>query len=81
MHHGWFDSRENSPGVLTGILSSEAQIINGASTEGLGSMLDAGFAVLTGVGIGFYFSWRMALVCLAITPFNAISGYMGAKFQ
>ena len=81
MHNGWFDERENAPGVLTGILSSEAQIINGASTEGLGSMVDAGFAVLTGVGIGFYFSWRMALVCLGLTPFMVVSGYMGAKFQ
>ena len=24
MHNGWFDERENAPGVLTGILSSEA---------------------------------------------------------
>lgn len=77
---GWLDERENAPSVLTSILSSDAQIINGVSAEGLSSMLDAGFSVMTGIIIGFIFSWRMALVCIGITPFMIISGYMGAKF-
>ena len=34
-HMGWFDDRENAPGILSSTLSSDAQIINGASTEGL----------------------------------------------
>lgn len=67
--------------MLTTTLSSDAQVINGVSTEGLGSILEAVFAVTTGILIGFFFSWRMALVCLGLTPFMAISGYMGAKFQ
>ena len=44
-------------------------------------MIDAIMAVLTGVLIGFYFSWRMALVCLGCTPFLLITGMMMAKFQ
>ncbi|CDW80084.1 abc transporter family protein [Stylonychia lemnae] len=80
-HQGWFDERDNAPGVLTSTLASDAQIINGVSTEGLGSILEAICAVLAGIGIGFYFSWRMSLVCIGCTPFIVISGYMGAKFQ
>jgi len=32
-HIGFFDLRENSPGILTAVLASEAQTLNGASTE------------------------------------------------
>ena len=80
-HQGWYDERDNAPGILTSTLSSDAQIINGVSTEGLGSILEAICSVLTGLGIGFYFSWRMSLACLGCTPFIVISGYMGAEFQ
>lgn len=78
-HQGWFDERDHAPGVLTTTLSSDAQIINGVSTEGLGSILEAACAVLTGLVIGFIFSWRMSVVCLIIAPLCAVTGYMGAK--
>lgn len=80
-HLGWFDDRENAPGVITTTLSSDAQIINGASTEGMASIVDAVCSVVVGIGIGFYFSWRMSLVTMALCPFIAIAGYMGAVFQ
>lgn len=80
-HQGWFDQRENAPGILTGTLSSDAQIINGVSTEGLGSILEAICSVVVGVGIGFYFSWRMAVLCICIAPLAGITGYMGVKRQ
>ena len=79
-HLGWFDQRENAPGILTSSLSGDAQIINGMSTEGLASILEAISAVLTGITIGFFYSWRESLVCLSIAPFMAMSGYMNAKF-
>jgi ATP-binding cassette subfamily B (MDR/TAP) protein 1 len=80
-HLGWFDERENAPGVITTTLSSDAQVINGVSTEGLASIIDAIFAVLVGIVIGFFFSWRMALIAIVCVPFMAIAGYMGAVFQ
>jgi ATP-binding cassette, subfamily B (MDR/TAP), member 1 len=54
-------------------------VINGVSTEGLGSILEAACAVITGVVIAFVFSWRMSCVCLILAPFAVITGYMGAK--
>jgi ATP-binding cassette subfamily B (MDR/TAP) protein 1 len=80
-HQGWFDQKENAPGILTGTLSSDAQIINGVSTEGLGSILEAICSVVIGIALGFYFSWRMAVLCICIAPFAGITGYMGVKRQ
>lgn len=78
-NQGWFDERENAPGILTTTLSSDAQIINGVSTEGLGSILEAVCAVIIGVAIGFIFSWRMSVLCICIAPLAGITGYMGVK--
>jgi ABC-type multidrug transport system fused ATPase/permease subunit len=78
-HAGWFDDRSNAPGILTTTLSSDAQVINGVSTEGLGSILEAVSALITGITIGFIFSWKTALVCIGISPFMAVSGFMMAK--
>ena len=76
---GWFDERSNAPGVLSTTLSSDASVINGVSTEGLSPILEAISAVITGLVIGFYFSWRVACVTIAVIPFMGISGYMNAK--
>ncbi len=78
-HQGFFDHQENAPSILTSTLSSDAQLINGVSTEGLGSILESICAILVGITIGFVFSWRMAVVCIGISPFMALTGYMGAK--
>lgn len=74
------DAKENAPGTLTAILSGDAHIINGVSTEGLSSILEAVSAVITGITIGFFYSWRESLVCLGIAPFMALSGYVNAMF-
>jgi hypothetical protein len=54
---GWFDERDNAPSVLTSTLSSDAQVINGVSAEGLASIIDAACAILTGIAIGFAYNW------------------------
>ena len=38
---GWFDTRDNAPGILTSVLASEAQLLNGASTEGLAVVIES----------------------------------------
>lgn len=78
-HQGFFDRQENSPSILTSTLSNDAQVINGVSTEGLGSILESICAILVGITLGFVFSWRMSVVCIVISPFMALTGYMGAK--
>lgn len=43
--------------------------------------MEAMFAVVAGIVIGFIYNWKISLVCLACTPFMIISGVMNAKFQ
>lgn len=80
-HMGWFDRRENAPGVLTSVLASDAQTLNGASTEGLAVLVETFFALSVGIALGFSFSWKVSLVALACTPFMILGGSINAKFQ
>jgi len=78
---GWFDYSDNNPGVLTGVLAKEIQVINGAATEGLGSQFEAVFALLVGIILAFIFQWKVTLVCFACVPIMAVSGYLQGKMQ
>ena len=80
-HMGWFDDKNNSPGVLSATMASDAQTINGVSAEGLASTLEGMFAVLTGVVVGFIYNWKMSVVCLACVPFMILGSIMNIKFQ
>jgi len=60
-------------------MASDTSTINGVSSEGLVSTVEAGCSVLVGVIIGFVYSWRMSLVALGCVPFMAFGGGMSAK--
>lgn len=34
---GWFDDKENAPGVISATMASDTQTINGVSSEGVAS--------------------------------------------
>lgn len=77
---GWFDNRENAPGVLNSVLASDVQALNGASTEGLAVIMESLFAIVVGVALGFSFNWRISLVALGCVPFMIIGGAINTKF-
>ena len=77
---GWFDNRENAPGVLNSVLASDVQALNGASTEGFAVILESLFAIVVGVALGFSFHWRISLVALGCVPFMIIGGAIDTKF-
>jgi ATP-binding cassette subfamily B (MDR/TAP) protein 1 len=79
-HLGWFDEKENSPGVLSATMASDVQTLNGVSAEGLAASLEAMFGLLSGVVIGFIFNWKISLVCLACVPFMTFANIMNIKF-
>jgi ABC-type multidrug transport system fused ATPase/permease subunit len=54
---GWFDLRENSVGILSASMASDTSLVNGVSSESLGPSVESGFAMLVGMGIGFYYCW------------------------
>lgn len=73
---GFFDFRENGTSVLTSSMAEDTSIINGVSTESIGPAMDAVFALLVGIGIGFAYSWRISLICLGAAPLMALGGLM-----
>ena len=78
---GWFDDRENAPGVLNSVLASDVQALNGASTEGMAVILESTFAMVTGIVLGFCFNWKISLVALGCVPFMVLGGAINSKFQ
>jgi ATP-binding cassette subfamily B (MDR/TAP) protein 1 len=79
-HIGWFDNRDNAPGILTSALANDTSVLNGASTESIAVMTEATFAILIGLIIGFIYDWKIALVSMVCTPFFAIGAGINAKF-
>jgi ATP-binding cassette subfamily B (MDR/TAP) protein 1 len=77
---GWFDKRENAPGVLTSILASDVQTLNGASTEGAAVICESMFALIVGIILGLIFNWKIALVALGVTPIMMLGGFINSKF-
>lgn len=78
---GWFDDRENAPGILNSVLASDVQALNGASTEGAAVILESTFAMIVGIIIGFSYNWKISLVALGCTPFMIAGGAINSKFQ
>lgn len=79
-HVGWHDNQDNAAGILSATLASDVQQLNGVSTEGLAVMAEAMFSLLGGIVLSFIFSWKVALVSLAIVPFMIIGSAINAKF-
>ena len=77
---GWFDKRENAPGVLNSVLASDVQSLNGASTEGMAVIMESTFALCVGLAIGFSYHWKISLVALGCVPFMIAGGAINSKF-
>lgn len=78
---GWFDNRENAPGVLNSVLAKDVQALNGASTEGSAVVMESTFAMIVGLALGFSFHWKVSLVALGCVPFMILGGAINTKFQ
>ena len=76
---GWHDERDNGAGIMTATLSSDVQLLNGVSSDGIAVMVESIVAVLTGLIFALIFSWPMALVGLGIMPFFMVAGVIVAK--
>ena len=78
---GFFDNRDNAPGVLNSVLASDVQALNGASTEGTAVVLESLFGMLVGIALGFSYDWKISLVALGCVPFMIVGGAINTKFQ
>lgn len=77
----WFDRKERAPGILTNILSEDITNLNGLTTETIGTVVESLFSLLGGIAAAAYYEWRMALVCLALTPFTVMGAALMAKLN
>lgn len=78
-HIGWFDSKAKAPGILSNVLSEDISLLNGLSTETIAILAEAIGTVVVGIIIGFYFSWRMALITLGMIPLVILGGAISIK--
>lgn len=78
---GFFDNRDNAPGVLNSVLASDVQALNGASTEGTAVILESLFGMVVGIALGFSYNWKISLVALGCVPFMIVGGAINTKFQ
>lgn len=80
-HIGWHDDQENASGILSATLAQDVQLLNGVSTEAFGVIAESLCSLTVGVIIAFIFSWKVALVSIALTPFMILAGVIGAKLE
>eukprot|EP01105_Mastigella_eilhardi_P006960 TRINITY_DN1844_c0_g1_i3.p1 TRINITY_DN1844_c0_g1~~TRINITY_DN1844_c0_g1_i3.p1 ORF type:complete len:1177 (-),score=251.27 TRINITY_DN1844_c0_g1_i3:9-3503(-) len=77
---GWFDDPENSTGVLSTRLSTDATLVDGATGGRVGIAAQALAAMITGIVVAFVGTWRLALVILAMVPIIGVAMYFHTKF-
>lgn len=64
----FFDNKDNSTSNLASVLSVQMQRINGASVDNYVRLLQGLVAHLTGLIIGYIFSWKIGVFMTAISP-------------
>lgn len=69
---GYHDHRDNGASVLTSAMAEDSSVINGVSTESIGPQVDGYLSLLIGLLVGFYFNWKVSLICLGLSPIMAV---------
>ncbi|KAJ4858942.1 ABC transporter transmembrane region domain-containing protein [Trichoderma breve] len=81
----FFDRKENSAGILTAFLSTEANNIGGLSGSALGTILLTLSTLFSSMIMGLALGWKLALVCTATIPVLLACGffrfYLLLRFQ
>ena len=73
---GWFDV--NKASELSSLVASETTLIEDATGTKLSMGVRALAQAVSGLVVGFYFSWDVALVSLAASPIGAYGAYLMA---
>ncbi len=77
----WFDDTKNAVGALCARLASDCSSVQGATGSRIGSFLQAGSVIFIGLGISFYFSWKMTLVASISIPLVLFFVFMESRFM
>lgn len=77
----YFDKVENQPGAISSRLALDCKTINILIGTYIGSIFQSLSSLIVGVVISLIFSWRIALVMLAMTPLLFISGIVDTQMM
>eukprot|EP01105_Mastigella_eilhardi_P012716 TRINITY_DN2904_c0_g1_i17.p1 TRINITY_DN2904_c0_g1~~TRINITY_DN2904_c0_g1_i17.p1 ORF type:complete len:716 (-),score=141.78 TRINITY_DN2904_c0_g1_i17:1375-3522(-) len=78
---GWFDSEENSVGILTTKLAVDPPQVEGAAGVKIAFTAQSAASLIVGLVIGFAGCWQLAFVILAIMPFFSSCTYLKTKLE
>nr|KYP54372.1 ABC transporter B family member 19 [Cajanus cajan] len=73
---GWFDFDENSTGVLVSRLSLDCVSFRSVLGDRFSVLLMGLSSAAVGLGVSFFFNWRLTLVAAAVTPFTLGASYI-----
>lgn len=76
---GFFDDKENSLGVLTYRLATDATAVQGITGATLGGFAFIVGTIVTGFVVSYVACWRVALVVTGMFPLMAIAGALQVK--
>ncbi|XP_032690180.1 multidrug resistance protein homolog 49 isoform X2 [Odontomachus brunneus] len=78
---GWYDEDANSVGALCARLSSDAGAVQGATGTRVGAILQAISTLVLGIGLSFYFTWKMTLVSVVSIPLVLGAVFLEARIM
>lgn len=76
---GWFDEDINSVGALSARLSGDAAGVQGSIGYPLSGLIQAFSNFVIGLTLSFYYSWKLALLCVSSCPIIVGSVIFEAK--
>lgn len=78
---GFFDLRENSVGLLTSRLATEATKVQGITGDRLGNIIAAFGTMAIAMVVSFVYCWKLAFIVLATVPIFAAGGALQMKLM
>ena len=79
LHIGFFDEDENAPGSLLTRLSIDTTQLNTLVLSVVGDLVGTLGTAAVGLGLSFYFSWRLTLISICFLPFIVYAQIIIAK--
>ena len=79
LHIGFFDEDENAPGSLLTRLSIDTTQLNTLVLSVVGDLVGTLGTAAVGLGLSFYFSWRLTLISICFLPFIIYAQIIVAK--
>lgn len=77
----WFDVPKNNAGSLTARLATDCQLVNGLTSDLIGTTIQTISCLVTGIVIAFVYEWRTSLVTFGLMPIMIGSGIINMKFM